>query len=205
MTFTPPKQDRSRLSTDAFLDALEACLNTTGMTRTTIEQVAERAQLGRAAFLRRFGSKREAVLVLYDRYANQCVTELDRMRATVDNCAAAEDFLTSLYAATEQMELAHFGLNLAMHQDFADELETAAGTKRVFYAFLGIMEKLQDRFLPPEAKSAEGRFAASQLIITLSLNYTLRAMPGMPRDAGRRHALMGQIAWLALRQPAAPM
>ena len=132
MTFTPPKQDRSRLSTDAFLDALEACLNTTGMTRTTIEQVADRAQLGRAAFLRRFGSKREAVLVLYDRYANQCVTELDRMRATVDNCAAAEDFLTSLYAATEQMELAHFGLNLAMHQDFADELETAAGTKRVF-------------------------------------------------------------------------
>lgn len=205
MTFTPPKQDRSRQSTDAFLDALEACLNTTGMTRTTIEQVAERAQLGRAAFLRRFGSKREAVLVLYDRYADQCVAELDRMCTAVCNYSSAEAFLTSLYDATEQMQLAHFGLNLAMTQDFADELETAAGTKRVFYAFLAIMEQVQDRFLPPEAKSAEGRFAASQLIITLSLNYTLRAMPGLPRDAGRRHALMGQIAWLALRQPATPV
>lgn len=204
MTFTPPKQDRSRQSTDAFLDALEACLNTTGMTRTTIEQVAERAQLGRAAFLRRFGSKREAVLVLYDRYADQCVTELDRLRTVVGSFATAEAFLTSLYAGAEQMQLAHFGLNLAMNQDFADELETAAGTKRVFYAFLGIMEQLQDMFLPPETKNAEARFAASQLIITVSLNYTLRAMPGLPREAGRRHALMGQIAWLALRQPAAP-
>lgn len=175
------------------------------MTRTTIEQVAERAQLGRAAFLRRFGSKRQAVLLLYDRYADQCVTELDSLRSVIGSFASAEAFLTNLYAATEQMQLAHFGLNLAMHQDFADELETAAGTKRVFYAFLAIMEQLQDRFLPPEAKSAEGRFAASQLIITLSLNYILRAMPGLPRETDRRHALMGQIAWLALRQPAAPI
>lgn len=204
MTFTPPKQDRSRQSTDAFLDALEACLNSTGMTRTTIEQVAERAQLGRAAFLRRFGSKREAVLVLYDRYADQCETELDRFGMGIGSYMTAEAFLTDLYAGTEQMQLAHFGLNLAMNQDFAEELETAAGTKRVFHGFLAIMEKLQDRFLPPEAKSVEGRFAASQLIITISLNYTLRATPGLPRDAGRRHALMGQIAWLALRQPAAP-
>ncbi|HCY99383.1 MAG: hypothetical protein A3D16_20020 [Rhodobacterales bacterium RIFCSPHIGHO2_02_FULL_62_130] len=200
MNFSPPKQDRSRLTTDAYLDALEACLNVTGMTRTTIEQVATRAGLGRGAFIRRFGSKRQAVLVLYDRYAGVCVEELEAQLKKAATCTAPETFLAELYAATECMHGIHFGLNMAMLQDFADELATADGTKRVFRAFVSVMAALQSRFLPSAAISPEGRYAASQLIVTTSLNYVLRAMPGMPRDADRRHALMGRIAWLALSQ-----
>lgn len=200
MNFSPPKQDRSRLTTDAYLDALEACLNVTGMSRTTIEQVAVRAGLGRTAFIRRFGSKRQAVLVLYDRYAGVCVEELEAQLKRAATCTAPETFLAELYAATERMHRIHFGLNMAMLQDFADELATADGTKRVFRAFLSVMAALQVRFLPPTASSTEGQYAASQLIVTTSLNYVLRAMPGMPRDADRRHTLMGRIAWLALNQ-----
>lgn len=201
MKFSPPKQDRSRLTTDAYLDALESCLNVTGMTRTTIQDVAARAGLGRAAFIQRFGSKRQAVLILYDRYAGLCVEELEAQLKKIETCAAPELFLAEIYEATEHMHSIHFGLNMAMLQDFADELATAEGTKRVFRAFVSLMAALQARFLPPAAISVEGRYAASQLIITTSLNYVLRAMPGMPRDARRRHAMMGQIAWLALSQP----
>ena len=204
MSFTSPKQDRSRLTTESFLDALEACLNDSGMSRTTIDRVAARCGLGRGAFISRFGSKRAAVLVLYERYADLCLDGLVALRSRIGEYSDPVSFLTDLYRATEDMQRAHFGLNFAMSQDFSEELVTVDGTKRVFRGFLDVMQALEAHFLTSRPPCRESWFAASQLIISTSLNFVLRAMPGMPRDRERRHVLMGKVAWLALSQVPEP-
>ena len=68
MPYSAPTQSRSRNTERKFLAALDEMLRVNGYAQTTIDEVAERAGLTRASFLKRFGSKEQAVIVLFSKY-----------------------------------------------------------------------------------------------------------------------------------------
>ena len=71
MSYTPPTQARSRNTERRFLAALDELLRVNGYINTTIDDIADRAGLTKAAFLKRFGSKEQAVILLFSKYCNQ--------------------------------------------------------------------------------------------------------------------------------------
>ena len=71
MPYSKPTQTRSRSSERNFLAAMDEMLCVHGYKNTTIDDVANRAGLTRAAFLKRFGSKEEALFVLFRKYCDQ--------------------------------------------------------------------------------------------------------------------------------------
>ena len=79
--YKKPKQTRAVITEQKFLDALSSLLSEKSLNKLTIEEIAERANLHRGAFLKRFGSKRQALFVLFERYcfdASACMSSIGR-------------------------------------------------------------------------------------------------------------------------------
>lgn len=194
MAYRPPQQSRSRTSEDEMLAAFQSSLEKHGYLETNLEQVAAEAGLSRPGFLKRFGSKKGALIILYNRYCDECVDVLKSIRDEVSDYTNLTDFFSMLYQRTEEAQLANFAVNRAMSQDFFAELSVAEGTVEVFKAFLEVMNELQKQDYVPQAVTPAGQYAASQLIITIGLNSALGAMTGLPRDKSERVALVGHLA-----------
>ena len=198
MTYKTPVQARAIETERRFLDALNECLTSQSYESTSIEQIAKRAGLHRGAFFKRFGSKREALLVLFSRYCDRASASIQAIQHNLHEYPTVESICFAMSACLEEIQLADFGANRAMQEDFAQTLETDQLTKRIFSETVELMRCIQSHFLKDMSFTAQGAFAAAQLLVTLNFNYVMNAMPGLPRSADLRHQLISQCMKSAL-------
>lgn len=200
MPYSAPTQSRSRSTERKFLAALDEMLRVNGYTETTIDQVAERAGLTRASFLKRFGSKEQAVIVLFSKYCDQ-VSGL--MRSLQDQLSDYPSLHFTLRELSQQFEAVlqmHLSSNRAMHEHFQKRLEVHDLTKQIFKQCVGLMKTVQAQFLDDESYTDAGAWYATQLLVTIDYNYLLRAMPALPEDHTTRHNLVADLLEVALKK-----
>lgn len=197
--YRKPLQTRAITSEQRFLDALHELLKEKSLGQLTIDEIAERAFLTRSAFLKRFGSKRQALLILYERYCEKVFVVLRQLEQELPNYASAEDACYQVSLHAERLQEADFPANRAMHELFQEDLSVDPRTKAIFLAGVELMRKIQQCWLQGHPASDTGAFAAAQLLLTIDFNYVLRAMPALPADPEMRHRLIGNIVCEALK------
>lgn len=84
-----PKQARSTTTEKKFLEAFARLLETQSFNKTTVDQIALAAGLHRSAFLKRFGSKKGALIALWEEYCKLAQDEAQRLYALIDSAPSA--------------------------------------------------------------------------------------------------------------------
>lgn len=200
MTYSQPVQKRARKTEALFLKALEQQLSEKGYTNTTIDNVALQCGLTRAAFLKRFGSKERAVLVLFEAYCDEASETIARIQADLGTDTRLRDVLRNISGEFEGLLTKHLAVNRAMHEHFLQNLKVHNLTKRIFTECVVMMEKIQQMYCKGVACSSQGSWAAAQLLVTIDYNYVLSAMPALPADSEQRHELIADILQVALNR-----
>lgn len=201
MTYVPPKQMRALETQERFLNAMEQLLQTQSYSATTIDEIASLAGLGRGAFLSRFGSKRGALEVLWARYAEACIQRADYLlKRGIKQQSNLLMAMSRVIKDAEYMQAMHIGANRAMAEVFQETLKSHPLTIEVFLKISEVMRACQAQFLRNDMCTEDGANYAAQLVVTLSFQYNMRGMPAMPRDATRRHDLIGKMLAVAIEQ-----
>lgn len=195
-----PKQTRAKITEQKFLDALHELLKEKSLSLLTIDEIAVQAKLTRSAFLKRFGTKNNALLLLYERFCCKVLVAMNEISAGLDQCEDAIEACYRISKQAEALQLADFSANRAMHELFMEQLVIAPPTKALFTQCCVLMKEVQTRLLPPSTGTTTGVFAAAQLLFTINYNHVLKAMPGLPRDPETRHRMIANIVSTALRQ-----
>lgn len=118
MMYRPPTQARSRSSERKFLIALDDLLRVNGYENTTIDDIADRAGLTRDAFLKRFGSKEQATIVLFARYCDQVMSVMNDFQAQLPQHADLHFVLREMSQQFEAVLQMHLSANRAMNEHF---------------------------------------------------------------------------------------
>lgn len=182
-----------------FLDAFAHLLSEKSFSQITIDEIALAADLHRGAFLARFGSKKQALLLLYERYcikASQIIQEMSE-KALINN--DRHGLLQEMSQRLEVIQREDFAPNRAMHEFFMEDLKVDPRTKKIFVELIELMKLIQRRF--GHSDTNPGPYAASQLLVTINYNYVLNAMTALPRDSKTRHALVASLCIQALDFP----
>jgi AcrR family transcriptional regulator len=199
MPYPKPKQVRAVVTEQKFLDAFEACLAQKSFGATTLDEIAEAAGLNRGAFLRRFGSKKAALMALYKRFCDEAVQELAQIAVNMYRWPLLESACEETSQRLEYLQNKHFAANRAMHELYVESLSAEPQTKEIFLATVALMRAFQQHYLPGQPCTEAGAFAAPQLLVTVTYNYVLKAMPALPREERERHRMIAHwMAW-ALR------
>lgn len=175
-------------------------LRVNGFANTSIDEVAERAGLTRAAFLRRFGTKEQALILLFSKYCDQ-VSGL--MRSFHDQLPEYPNLHFALREMSQQFEAVlqmHMSSNRAMNEQFQQKLEVHDLTKQIFKECVDLMKAVQARFLMAGSYTDAGAWYATQLLVAIDYNYLLRSMPALPEDHATRHNLIADLLELALKR-----
>ena len=192
--YSPPQQTRAQATETRFLDAVEALLVTKSITRLTIDEIADHAQLSRGAFLKRFGSKKQALVLLFRRHCDDCNDVMANIVKGLDSEGQSVlDVCTHASESFERLLIKHFSANRAMYELYLEELEVHEWTKEIFLNAVSMMREIQKKHFSGSASSDVGAFAAAQLMVTINYNFVMKAMPGMPLDRQVRQQLIGKI------------
>jgi AcrR family transcriptional regulator len=197
--YSTPKQQRGFLTEQRFLDALDKCLHSKSFSDTSVEEIASTAGLHRGAFLKRFGSKKGALKILYSRYCSQAHDEIRRIRDSKSEWSSALMVCKEASVGLERIQKQSFACNRAMQELFIESLTTDEQTKDIFLAAVLLLREIQEGFFPENSHSESGALAATQLMVTVNYNFLLNAMPALPREADQRHSLIAECMVLALR------
>lgn len=197
--YKKPRQPRAISSERRFLDALEELLHHKSLGQLTIDEIAERAFLTRSAFLKRFGSKKQALLILYERYCDKVFAMVTQLEQELPGYESAQEACYQVSRHAERLQAQDFPVNRAMHELFQEDLVVDPRTRAIFLAGVGLMRKIQQRWMQDTPASDVGAFAGAQLLLTIDFNYVLRAMPALPADPELRHRLIGSIVCEALQ------
>lgn len=196
--YKSPLQSRALVTEQRFLDAMRELLQHSSLNLLTIDDIAAKAGLTRSAFLKRFGTKEQALLVLYSRY---CVKVLDAMAEVAKDMHTFENAFEAcrrISTDAERLQTEDFAANRAMHELFMKKLQIHPQTQGLFKQCCELMKHIQRVHLPPGTGSNVGAYAGAQLIFTLNYNHVLKAMPGLPRDAQTRHHMVATLVKQAL-------
>lgn len=185
-------------SESRFLNAFEQLLRHRSYSATTIQDIADQAGLHKGAFLKRFGTKRAALMELFERYCAVLSEATVHAHAQVGRHEQLHDLVFELSQTLEALQRQHFSVNRAMHEFFMEELAVAPQTKRIFKELVGLMQAIQSHYLKDQSCTLAGTYAAAQLMVTLNYNYVLQAMPAFPEDPKQRHALVAHLVIRAL-------
>lgn len=199
MQHPKPKQKRAESTERKFMDAMDLCLRCSSYNQTTVDEIAERAGLHRGAFLKRFGSKKNALLALHHRYCADVMSVLNDLKKWIASAESLALLCAKFSSQLEALQRMHFGSNRAMHEYFLDNLETDAQTQRIFLETVELMRVVQRHWLSDYSYSDVGAFAATQLLVTINYNFVLQAMPALPRDDATRHLLIAECMVTALK------
>lgn len=197
--YLSPQQARAKITEQKFLDALQELLKHKSLNLLTIDEIAIQAKLTRSAFLKRFGSKNQALLLLYERYCNKVSIAMAEISADLDDCVDAAEACYRISKRAEALQLTDFSANRAMHELFMQDLVIASQTKALYLQCCALMKEVQARLPLHNNGTSTGVFAAAQLILTINYNHVLKAMPGLPRDYETRHRMIAAIVITALR------
>lgn len=195
-TYKVPRQPRALTTEQKFLDALNVILQHKSLAHLTIDEIAANAGLTRSAFLKRFGTKKQALLVLYDRYCEKVVVAMTAVTTDMHRFADAHEACFRICADAQELQAAYFSANRAMHELFMEDLNAHPQTKAMFMRCCDLMRQIQKVHVG--AGTDIGAYAAAQLVFTLTYNHVLKAMPGLPRDKQTRHTLMATLVSQAL-------
>lgn len=194
-----PKQYRSIKSESAYLDAFEKLIAQSGYTKTSVDSIAREVGLTKAAFLSRFGSKKTALLLLFDRYCAKASAMMQGLRFKIPDMPSADETIFEFSVILEQMQMADFAPNRAMQELFLEELKVDERTQKIFLELVDLMRLVQHHHLTGVAYTDTGAFSAAQVVVSVNFNYILRAMPALPRDHETRHRMIARMAVEALR------
>lgn len=197
--YNPPQQQRAIETEELVIEAFINDLEQFGFVKTSLQRVASQAGITRPGLLNRFGSKYGLLMVVYNRYCEECILLLDRFSHEMQRFNSFDEFIVELYLQTEGMHKTHYAINLAMSQIFYSELAPADGTKKVFLKMLYTFNQYAK--LNNIENFVEQPFAGVQTLISISLNYTLGAMPGLPRDQDERASLVSRMVAVACTNP----
>jgi len=199
MTYSEPSQVRAIETEKRFLSAFKQLLQEKAFGTTTIDEIAQRAGLHRGAFLKRFGSKKSALFVLYEAYVRKASAVIGSITARLPYIATAYEVCNQMSRELERIQKEDFSANRAMHEMFLEKLQTDPSTKRIFMETVALMRATQERFLADQPFTDVGAFAATQLLVTINYNFVLKAMPALPRDDDVRHQLIADCLVRALK------
>lgn len=198
VSYSTPQQARAKTTEQKFLDTLNELLQHKSLGLLTVDEIAEKAGLTRSAFLKRFGSKKQALLVLYGRYCDKVVAAMTAVSNEMQSFANAFEACYRISTDAERLQTADFSANRAMHELFMEELDAHPQTKALFMHCCHLMRQIQQVHLPQGTGTDVGAYAAAQLIFTINYNHVLKAMPGLPRDWATRHRMIATIVSDAL-------
>ena len=198
MKYTKPKQERSRRTELKFLEAFATLILKNGFSGTTLDDIAILSGQTRAAFVKRFGSKEQAVLVLYAKYCDEVLQALESFQASLDRVEDIEDILLKMSKQFEDLVINHFAANRAMYEIFQTGLTVHPLTKSIFLRTVDLMEKIQSHYLDGAETNPQGSWSAAQLLVTINFNFVMKSMPALPPEASQRHNLVAKILRVAL-------
>ena len=198
--YKPPLQPRAKLTEKKFLVALNDLLTEKSFAATSIQDIAARAGLDKSAFLKRFGTKKRALLLLFEGYCEIVYDTLSQLKAELDSHASAQSICEAMSSRYEMLLIDNFSANRAMNELYLDELQVDERTKAIFLATVELMQYVQQHFRSElENGTKAGAFAATQLLLTINYNYVLKAMPALPAEPQVRHRLVAKLLVEALR------
>jgi AcrR family transcriptional regulator len=192
----PAAQERSKQSEERCISALHALLATQSFSATTVRQIAERACLSPPAVIKRFTTKTNILLALFEQYCLKVYGVLHTLEsATFTDLAELCETLSKEYVA---LLLADLPANKGMNELYMVDLKVHPLTAGIFRETCRVLEGLAKKTEPDANITTEGTFAASQVLVTTNFNYHLGAMPAFPADDEKRHKLIAQMMVAAL-------
>ena len=196
--YRAPQQARALESESRFLNAFDDLLKIRSYQHTTVQDIAQKAGLHKGAFLKRFGTKRAALIELFERYCVQASEAMRHAHAQVGQHVQLHDLCFELSQTLERLQREHFSANRAMHEFFMEELKVAPQTKRIFKELVDLMLTVQAHYGNDQNCTPSGAYAAAQLMVTLNYNHVLQAMPAFPEAPNQRHGLIAKLVICAL-------
>jgi len=197
--YKKPLQPRAIATEQKFLDALNYLLKEKSLGQLSIDEIADRAHQTRGAFLKRFGSKKQALFILWERYCIQASQVMANISQRLSEFACVEEACMHMSMQLEHIQTLEFSTNRAMHEDFSENLRVDPQTKKIFLECVDLMRQAQKQFNLSDTASDAGAFSAAQLLVTINYNYVLKAMPALPLHPQKRHKLIGEVVALALK------
>lgn len=198
--YVKPRQARAIQTEQKFLVALNELLQHKCLSALTIDEIAAHARLTRSAFLKRFGTKKQALLLLYEDYCTRVLASMAEIRQNLSTFADVMAVCYEISSQAEKLQVADFSANRAMHELFMEELTVAPQTKMLFIECVALMKNIQREKMAAGMQGTDvGAFSAAQLIFTINYNHVLKAMPGLPRDFHTRHTLIARMVSEALK------
>lgn len=192
--YKPPKQARAAETEAKFLNSLNFLLLQKSFAKLTVAEIAEHANLDAGAFIKRFGTKKQALLILWQKYCDKCAVATQTFIGSLPTkTVGLEEVCSEISATLEQLQHKHFSANRAINEHFMEDLEVAEPTKIAFMGSVEMMRRVQQHFLKGTDASDVGAFAAAQISLTINYNYTIKAMPALPKDSTIRHRLIGRL------------
>lgn len=199
MPYRSPVQARGIDTLEKFLESFDEILSSKGYNGASIQEISDAAGLTKAAFLARFKTKKNALLLLFDRYCAAVSQEMSAASLDVVNHNDAKTCIYDLSYKFEKHLTKHFSSNRAMHEIFLAELKVDERTQKIFCKLVDLMRRVQEVHLTASSHTDNGAFFAAQILVTVNYNYVLQAMPAMPRETSLRHALIAQMVTEALK------
>lgn len=197
--YSPPRQSRAVQTEQRFLQVFEELLLEKSFNRTTIQEIAERASLDKGAFLKRFGTKKQALLLLFEAYCQRVYVMLADLKTELPAFSNPQDFCLEVSARYEEVLQKNLASNRAMNELYMEDLKVDPLTKGIFMAGVDLFVSAQAHFSDIRHGTKAGAFAAAQLVLTINYNYALKAMPALPEDANKRQFLIARSMVEALK------
>jgi|GEM_PF-1615576 len=195
--YTPPATPEEAEDEARFLAVLEALLKSTAFNALTVPDIAKAAGSDKTTFIRRFGSKRNALDILFERFCDEVRTELAAIHSMSDT-HSLQKLCFEMSSRYARLVKAHFSANRAMYELFLEKLDTTDKTKEIFLSTIELLEAVRAK-KQPEKGSAAGSYAAAQMLVNTNYNYAMAAMPGLPADDEVRHTLISDFMIRALQ------
>ena len=199
MPYKKPLQKRSIESEAKFLIAMDNLLREKSFEDLTVEEISCLAGLTKSAFLQRFGTKEQALFVLFSKYADEASGIMEEVTRGLDSKVSIEKTLSAISSRFDQLLHKHFSANRAMNEYIKRRMESHDLTKKIFGECIQMMSVIQ-RLWFAETYSIEGAKAAAQLLVSLNFHYTMRAMPAFPADAALRHQLFAELIVVGIKR-----
>lgn len=198
---TNAKQARSLDTERRFLIAFNELLAVQSFTSTSIQEIADHAGLQKAAFIKRFGTKRDALFALFDVYCDAINFLINELKDCHEKGEIDTEFsLIHLSKRFSELLGTHIASNRAMHELFLDDFETNKRTKAIFKNATDLLSSIFKHTSKYNGDIYISKvFSTTQLLVTLNYQYGIGAMPAFPADPEERHQLIARLLMTAMQ------
>ena len=181
-------QDRAFVTRNALRNAFVESLKRRGYLDTSIAAVADIANSSVGAFQNHFGTKKGALFNFWKEYCIESHKKLDAIKGKFLRISSfeTEEFLFYISNAVAELQESNVGLNQAMNVHFLKDRNIHQKTIEIMENMVGVIFEVVSAKTDVKV-SPEAARLATQIIITLNLNYTLGGARLLPAKAEARH------------------